>query len=65
METWWHVGNKHEDFHKDFGILSTPPPICLRQEEPEGNADARAASVYHCTWCIVAAAGKTGNSNSC
>lgn len=32
----------------DFGILTTP--ICLRQEAPEGNADARAAP----SLCITA-----------
>lgn len=46
METGLHVNKQlsiYGDFHEEFGILS--PLFHLRQEEPEGNADATAGSI--------------------
>lgn len=46
METGLHVNKQlslYSDFHEEFGILS--PLFHLRQEEPEGNADATAGSI--------------------
>lgn len=65
METGQHVVNKqlslYGDFQEDFGIPS--PLFRLRQEEPEGTADATAAPSLRIptTWCNVATVGRTSN----
>lgn len=54
MEMQRHDGNKQsslrDDFHKEF-LDSRQSAVCLRQEAPEGNADATAApSLMRCCY---------------